>query len=565
MQMGSQPRFTSFNSVRVRVMSKITAITLLGFLAFFTPRASADNVVLVVKSGTIATTKANGSAWDFPLVGKKALPDPYVKAWVYNKEGVKVDFGQTEVVWDSLTPVWNRDLVKMNAGQRVKIEVWDKDFKYDDLIGEHTFMLTAAMIKNGTINLSFGQVRGLRFDVRAEANAKAESRLRLQQPFPGPNSAADLTRTKDRRHAVVLLHGLDPRDDGGSPADPRFVDWQGSTSPLVKVLSRHADIFAISYAQTTAVEEIAAFPELRDAIAKVKRLGYDEVVLLGHSAGGLVARHFVEDHPQAGVTKVIQIATPNAGVPLAGWGVTLKQVPRAQEPFVQSLAPAHREAFLKTRTATAIPPSIEFVTVVTCISSKANGDGIVNRKTQWPIELQRQGIPCICLQASHLEVMAHDDCLDVYCKLITERQPRWSGEQGAAVRGEIEPNAPIATNPQLHQTSVVAARLAVSRGSRARNRQASCNDACLKDSPRESNSFDLQFVLPHERQALVACEHARRCADGADAARPEGTGKAQTILGVLAFQHAADVAGVERVAAPRRIDERHRVDARRAA
>src|SRR5439155_3736271 len=113
----------------------------------------------------------------------------------------------------------------------------------------------------------------------------------LQQPFPGPNSARKLTRSKGQSRAVVLLHGLDLRDDGGDPAKPRFADWQGSTSSLVKKVSKHADIFAISYAQNTAIEEVAAFPELREAVAKVKTLGYDEVVLIGHSAGGILARH----------------------------------------------------------------------------------------------------------------------------------------------------------------------------------------------------------------------------------------------------------------------------------
>jgi pimeloyl-ACP methyl ester carboxylesterase len=410
-------------------MSRIPLLWMLVVLVVTTPRAIADTVVLVVKSATIAATKANGAPWDFPLVGRKSLPDPYVKLWVYDKDGAHVDYGETTVAWDTLSPVWNKDIAKVKAGQRIKVELWDKDLKYDDLIGRQTFTLTERLIEKGSFIHRFDRVKYLRFDVRADGKPRNEARITLQQPFPGPYSANQLTRTKGRARAVVLLHGLDLRDDGGSPSRPRFVDWQGSTSPLVKTLSSHADVFAISYAQNTAVEEIASFPELREAVGKVKQLGYDQVILLGHSAGGLVARHFVEEHPRAGVTGVIQVATPNAGAKLAGWAVKLLQVPKEQAPFVQSLCPAHRAAVLKSRQDRVIPATIDFVTVVTSVSAKANGDSLLNWQCQWSVDLQNQGIPCVCVQGTHLEVMAHDACLDVYCRLITQPQPRWSASK----------------------------------------------------------------------------------------------------------------------------------------
>ncbi len=413
-------------------MSRAHVLALLVVLAVSAPRALADSVVLVAKSATIAPTKANGAAWDFPLIGKKSMPDPYVKAWVYDK-GAQTDYGETAVAWDTLTPVWNKDLVTVKAGQRLLIEVWDKDLKYDELIGRHRFNLTEKMIDKGWFDFTFDQVRFIRFEVRVDAKTRRAARVRLMQPAPGPYSANELTRSKGRDRAVVLLHGLDLRDDGASSAKPRFVDWQGSTSPLVSVLSRHADVFAICYAQNTAIEEIASFPEMREAIGKIKRLGYSEVVLLGHSAGGLLARHFVEEHPGAGVTKVIQVAAPNGGTKLAGWGVNLLQVPKEQAVFVQSLSPAHRAAVLASRPNKAIPATIEFVSVVTCAAPKDKGDGAVNRHCQWPCDLQSQGIPCVCVQGAHNEVMAHDSCLDVYCSLITQPQPRWTASQAQRV------------------------------------------------------------------------------------------------------------------------------------
>jgi pimeloyl-ACP methyl ester carboxylesterase len=410
-------------------MSKIPVLALIVVLALSVTQVSADPIVLVAKSATIKATKANGMPWDFPLVGKKSLPDPYVKLWVYDKDGAHVDYGESGIVWDTLYPEWNREIAKVKAGQKIKVEVWDKDLKYDDLIGAKTFTLTAGLIEQGSFFHRFGQVQALHFGIRADVNRGSESRITLQQPFPGPYSANHLTRTKGRELAVVLLHGLDLRDDGGSPAKPRFVDWQGSTSPLVTMLSSHADVFSISYAQNTPVEEIASFPEMRDAIAKIKQLGYAEVVLLGHSAGGLVARHFVEEHPRAGITRVLQIATPNAGAKLATWAVNLLQVPKAQATFVESLSPAHRTALLKSRQHKTIPASVDFVTVVTRSSSKANGDNAVHTECQWPSDLQSQGIPCVCVAGTHLGVMDDDDCLKIYCKLVTERQPRWASSK----------------------------------------------------------------------------------------------------------------------------------------
>ena len=67
---------------------------------------------------------------------------------------------------------------------------------------------------------------------------------------------------------------------------------------------------------------------------RLRQAGYSEVILLGFSAGGVVARQFVEDNPAAGVTRVIQVCAPNLGSPLA----KLKSsVGLAQESFLQSL------------------------------------------------------------------------------------------------------------------------------------------------------------------------------------------------------------------------------------
>ncbi|MBI3822697.1 MAG: alpha/beta hydrolase [Planctomycetes bacterium] len=409
-------------------MLKSKVLAIVAAVALFTSQAVADPVVLVVKSATILPTKANGAAWDFPLVGTKALPDPYVKAWVYDSTGAQADYGETGIRWDTLGPIWNEDIVKAKAGQKIKIEVWDKDLKYDDLIGARSVTLTQGLIDKGSFILQFGQVKFLRLAVRTDGTSRSEPRVTLMQPFPGPHSANELTRSKDQSRAIILLPGLDLRDDGASAATPRFVDWQGSTSTLVKCLSHHADVFSIAYAQTAPVEEIASYHELRESIEKVKKLGYREIVLLGHSAGGLIARHFVEENPGAGVTRVIQVATPNGGAKLAGLAVNFLQVPKDQAKFVESLSPSHRDVVLKSRQNKSIPTSVDFVTVVACPSHK-NGDGAVHRDRQWTSELKSQGVPCVCLDGTHMQVINDTECVGTYCKLATEPQPRWSASK----------------------------------------------------------------------------------------------------------------------------------------
>src|SRR5207244_1035605 len=100
---------------------------------------------------------------------------------------------------------------------------------------------------------------------------------------------------------------------------------------------------------------------------------------LAHSAGGLVARHFVESSPNDGVTRVIQVATPNGGAYLAELGARVpKMVPREQKPFVMSVAPAYRANLLRSRQQLPIPTSTDFVAVVALAARGTKGDTAVN-------------------------------------------------------------------------------------------------------------------------------------------------------------------------------------------
>jgi pimeloyl-ACP methyl ester carboxylesterase len=167
-------------------------------------------------------------------------------------------------------------------------------------------------------------------------------------------------------------------------------------------------------------------------LAKVRELrkaGYTDIVLVGHSAGGIVVRQFVEDHPHAGVTRVIQVCAPNEGATLAG---LFFLAPREQQAFVQSLSPQARARALRLRAHKKLPASVPFVCVV---GSGAKGsDTIVNWDSIWSADLQRQNVPCVKVDRHHLDVMYGPDSLGVLCRLIRKPQPRWTGAEVAQAK-----------------------------------------------------------------------------------------------------------------------------------
>src|SRR5262249_37157965 len=160
---------------------------------------------------------------------------------------------------------------------------------------------------------------------------------------------------------------------------------------------------------------------------RLKELGYPEIILLGHSAGGIVAREFVEDNPRAGVTKVVQVCTPNTGTALAKATFGLR---KCQAPLVESLTPQGREQALRARADRKIPAHIEFVCVVCqlCLEGTAagkiadaievdltattNGDGVVCTDSQWSDDLRKQGIPAVGLPFFHNAVVYSQASID---------------------------------------------------------------------------------------------------------------------------------------------------------
>lgn len=235
-----------------------------------------------------------------------------------------------------------------------------------------------------------------------------------------------------KTRAVVLIHGLFVHPFSKTNVGHADLhSWQKPDCLLVKRLAQEADVFAFAYAQTVSADEIAECADLENHIRKLRQKGYREIVLLGHSAGGVIARQFVEDHPDSGVTKVIQVCTPNAGSGWAKW-----QTVRANQiDFLDSLTKPARRRSLFQRADKEVPKQIEFVCIVG--TGSIVGDGLVSNRSQYPPDLQRQGIPAYPFKSSHWMVLRSQKGAELVARLVREPQPRWDEKQVKAVRRQL--------------------------------------------------------------------------------------------------------------------------------
>jgi pimeloyl-ACP methyl ester carboxylesterase len=254
-------------------------------------------------------------------------------------------------------------------------------------------------------------------------------------PASSLGQSSAIARSPGQKRAVILIEGLElhPLDHrNGFRADLR--PWQEPASLLVRTLSREADVFAFIYGQTAAVSDIAAMPVLSEGVQRLRQSGYTEVVLVGFSAGGLIARQLVEDNPEVGVTRVIQVCAPNLGSSLAK---IKSSVGPAQESFLQSLTQRARSRTLQERRNKLIPPDVEFVCVVG--NGLVVGDGVVSTRSQWSEDLQAQGVPAVVLSTEHWEALRDDRSAQTVARLVRESQPRWDAARVAAMRKRLWP------------------------------------------------------------------------------------------------------------------------------
>jgi len=254
------------------------------------------------------------------------------------------------------------------------------------------------------------------------------------QVAPAVKAPGVVRRSPGQARAVVLFHGFRPHPiSDTSPLHAELSGWEEATSPLVKTLAKDADVFAFGYAQHRPVEEVARTPALTRAVAALREAGYADVVLVGYSAGALVVRYFVEDHPAAGVTKVIQVCAPNGGT---SWGKMTAGVRESQEPFLLSLTKEARQRAMRDRADRRIPPDVEFVCLIGV--SGRSGDGLVRYDCQWTRDLQQQGVPAVLLpHTPHVTAMRSKATAARLAELVREPQPRWTAAQVEAARGRI--------------------------------------------------------------------------------------------------------------------------------
>ncbi len=198
-----------------------------------------------------------------------------------------------------------------------------------------------------------------------------------------------------------------------------------------QALAQEADVFAFSYAQTVTADEIAECPDLEKHVRKLRQDGYREIVLIGHSAGGVIARQFVEDHPDCGVTKVIQVCAPNVG---SGWA-KVQTVRANQIDFLDSLTKPARRRSLSERADKEIPKHIEFACIVG--TGTVVGDGMVSNRSQYPPDLQKQGIPAYPFISTHWMVLRSQKGVELTARLVREAQPRWDAKKVEAVRRQL--------------------------------------------------------------------------------------------------------------------------------
>jgi hypothetical protein len=260
---------------------------------------------------------------------------------------------------------------------------------------------------------------------------------KLTQLTPTAREEMALERTPGQTRAVILIQGLFPHPFSQERiAQAHFQSWQRPGSSLVEALDDHADVYAFAYAQNKSLEEIADRCQLVERVRRLRQLGYDDIVLVGHSAGGLLARHLVEDHPNAGVTKVIQVCAPNGG---SGWGHFTAGVRKDQEAFVASLTHQGRQQCLKCRAGKRVPPGVEFVCVIghLVVQTKIEigivqtagldqrGDGVVASECQWTQDLRAQGIPAVIVRTDHRSAVHGKESAEVIARLLRDKQPRW--------------------------------------------------------------------------------------------------------------------------------------------
>jgi len=128
-----------------------------------TGQAEPGTASLLLRSVRIQQKKADGSAWDVD----DGAPDPQVT--VKNRRSSRTL--TTEAAQDTFSATFPATLepLGVSPGDVLEIRVVDDDAVVDDVAGEVQKAITAEMLAQPQLDLTFGQVEGLRFDVQPRA------------------------------------------------------------------------------------------------------------------------------------------------------------------------------------------------------------------------------------------------------------------------------------------------------------------------------------------------------------------------------------------------------------
>ncbi|CAN5594554.1 hypothetical protein BH11PLA2_BH11PLA2_14810 [soil metagenome] len=251
--------------------------------------------------------------------------------------------------------------------------------------------------------------------------------------------------TKTR--AALLLPGLYPHPLRPEKAlVPELHEWCEPGSNLVKDIGQEMDVYAFGYAQTVPLDVVSLSFGLRNTMNKLQEAGYKEIVLIGHSAGGIIARQYVEHFPKGGVTKIIQISAPNLGSDLADLKFGL---PYTQVAFIKSIAPQPRKDTIHL----PIPKDLQFACVV-CKYPRLPNDLMVGIDSQWPEDLRKQGIPAALVATNHIDAPKSALSAATIADLAKENLVRWTPEQTAKAEGIVfskEADAAALAPPKKHR------------------------------------------------------------------------------------------------------------------
>jgi pimeloyl-ACP methyl ester carboxylesterase len=262
--------------------------------------------------------------------------------------------------------------------------------------------------------------------------APGEVASALIQVGPAPMDARSLVRSPGQERAVVLIHGLTvhPSEERILRAEPH--GWQKPDAAMARRLLHAADVFAFAYGQHTSITDVVERSDLRKYLGQLHEMGYREIVLVGHSAGGIIARQLVEDHPDVPVNRVVQVATPNLG---SGWATF--QLPwSVQKPFTTDLTKWIRKQTQSRRADILIPSHVEFVSVV-ANGILQQGDGLVIASSQWTPDLIAQRIPVHEVRTTHRGAVYDAEAVALIALLATTPQPRWPEAEIEAARRRI--------------------------------------------------------------------------------------------------------------------------------